>query len=113
MYQFLQCLTPVSELFRNLASGVSSHQGTDPRLALQCLSRGFYVPENLNVRSQDLPTIYHDAGQFYWGTAHSFQTKQPVFSAHSKIVRLPRKRVQDIDTLEDWEIAEALFKVIG
>jgi len=44
VYQFLQCLTPVSELFRNLASGVSSHQGTDPRLALQCLSRGFYVP---------------------------------------------------------------------
>tara|TARA_Y100000780_G_scaffold232164_1_gene261260 strand:- start:3019 stop:3702 length:684 start_codon:yes stop_codon:yes gene_type:complete len=72
-----------------------------------------FLPENLNVRSQDLPTIYHDAGQFYWGTAHSFQTKQPVFSIHSKIVRLPRKRVQDIDTLEDWEIAEALFKVIG
>ena len=35
VYQLLQCLTPVSELFRNPASGVSSHQGTDPRLALE------------------------------------------------------------------------------
>lgn len=69
-------------------------------------------PEHLNTRSQDLPDAYHDAGQFYWGKASAFLQGKAIFAEHAKAVILPRKRVQDIDTLEDWEFAEALYQVL-
>ncbi len=66
-------------------------------------------PEHMNTRSQDLMETYHDAGQFYWGTAHAWANKLPIFSAQSCVIALPRHRVQDIDTPEDWLMAEYLF----
>ncbi|TMP59514.1 pseudaminic acid cytidylyltransferase [Pseudoalteromonas sp. S1610] len=71
-----------------------------------------FQPEHLNTRSQDLEEAYHDAGQFYWGTANAFIAGKPILGTSSKAVLLPRKRVQDIDTPEDWELAEALFRAI-
>ncbi|MBT5559685.1 MAG: pseudaminic acid cytidylyltransferase [Proteobacteria bacterium] len=68
-----------------------------------------FSPEYELTRSQDLEDSYHDAGQFYWGKASAFNKKLPFFSSHSKCVLLPRERVQDIDTLDDWEFAETLF----
>tara|TARA_B110000211_G_scaffold184861_1_gene209659 strand:- start:11814 stop:12494 length:681 start_codon:yes stop_codon:yes gene_type:complete len=65
-----------------------------------------------DTRSQDLIEAYHDAGQFYWGRTSAFIARKAIFAEHSKIVLLPRKRVQDIDTIEDWELAEALFSVL-
>lgn len=67
-----------------------------------------FQPEHFNTRSQDLKKSYHDAGQFYWGKAVTYKQNVPVFSKHSAIVKLPRYRVQDIDTIEDWEFAEIL-----
>ncbi|WP_217541421.1 pseudaminic acid cytidylyltransferase [Vibrio metschnikovii] len=75
-------------------------------------SVSMFSPENELVRSQDLEEAYHDAGQFYWGKASAFLAKQSIFSRHSKVVLLPRKRVQDIDTAEDWELAESLFSAL-
>jgi len=72
-----------------------------------------FSPENEQVRSQDLEEAYHDAGQFYWGKKHAFLTKKSIFSPHSRVVLLPRSHVQDIDTEEDWELAQALFSVLG
>ena len=71
-----------------------------------------FQPEHFNTRSQDLEEAYHDAGQFYWGTAEAFITKKAIFGTRSKAVLLPRKRVQDIDTPEDWDLAEALYRAI-
>lgn len=68
--------------------------------------------EYANTRSQDLPEAYHDAGQFYWGTVQAFINGKPFFAEDSKAIILPRKRVQDIDTEEDWELAEALFSAL-
>lgn len=68
-----------------------------------------FLPEHLNTRSQDLIEAYHDAGQFYWGKVSAFKAGLPFFASHSKPVLLPRKRVQDIDTLEDWEFAEVMY----
>lgn len=76
----------------------------------QCVE--MFHPEHLNTRSQDLEEAYHDAGQFYWGTAEAFIAKKAIFGTRSKAVLLPRKRVQDIDTPEDWEVAEALYRAI-
>lgn len=75
-----------------------------------CVS--MFSPENERIRSQDLEEAFHDAGQFYWGKTRAFLAKLSIFSSHSKAIILPRKRVQDIDTLEDWELAEALFSAL-
>jgi len=67
-------------------------------------------PQNINARSQDLEETYHDAGQFYWGTANAFLNDVNIYSAESIPVILPRYMVQDIDTLEDWKHAELMFQ---
>jgi len=61
-------------------------------------------------RSNDLPETYHDAGQFYWGDAQRFREEKRLFSCDSVPVVLPRYLVQDIDTLEDWDVAERLYR---
>jgi len=69
-----------------------------------------FQPEHFNTRSQDLEEAWHDAGQFYWGKAQAWLTKQALFTEAAAPVPLPRYRVQDIDTPEDWERAEWLWK---
>lgn len=64
------------------------------------------------TRSQDLIETYHDAGQFYWGTVTAWLEARPIFSNGSVPIILPRHRVQDIDTPEDWLRAEWLFKAM-
>jgi len=66
-------------------------------------------PEHLLTRSQDLPEAFHDAGQFYWGTSSAWLQQKPVFCEHAIPFLLPRHRVQDIDTPQDWLRAEQLF----
>jgi len=67
-----------------------------------------FFPENYNKRSQDLPEAWHDAGQFYWSLPQAALEGRPVFEQWSTIVPIPRWRVQDIDTPEDWERAECI-----
>jgi N-acylneuraminate cytidylyltransferase len=69
-----------------------------------------FNPEYRNAQSQDLEEAYHDAGQFYWGKAEAFLDNLPTFSGHAVPVVLPRYRVQDIDTMEDWKRAELMFR---
>lgn len=71
-----------------------------------------FNPEHFNTRSQDLEEAYHDAGQFYWGQADAWVEGRPIFAEFSAPVGLPRHRVQDIDTLEDWDRAEWMFKAL-
>jgi len=71
-----------------------------------------FNPEHFNTRSQDLEEAYHDAGQFYWGRGKAWLQGQMIFSPASLPVMLPRHRVQDIDTPEDWVRAEWLFKAM-
>ncbi len=67
-------------------------------------------PENIFRRSQDLEEAYHDAGQFYWGTAQAYLQDHVLFSSQSVAVMIPRHLVQDIDTEEDWCRAELMYK---
>jgi len=69
-------------------------------------------PEHSNSRSQDLPEVFHDAGQFYWGRAETWLEEPTGFDATKTVVIIPRWLVQDIDTLEDWKYAELLWKVL-
>ncbi len=72
-----------------------------------------FQPEFADTRSQDLEPSFHDAGQFYWGRSAAWLTGTPIFSPASVPVVLPRQRVQDIDTAEDWDRAELLFQLLG
>lgn len=71
-----------------------------------------FHPEHYNTRSQDLEDAYQDAGQFYWGLAESYLNDKMFFSTDSKPFLIPRHRVQDIDTLQDWTRAEILWRVL-
>jgi pseudaminic acid cytidylyltransferase len=71
-----------------------------------------FNPESFNARSQDLEAAYHDAGQFYWGQATAWQRNRAIFGPTSSPVLLPRHRVQDIDTEEDWLEAELKFTTL-
>jgi N-acylneuraminate cytidylyltransferase len=73
-------------------------------------SMKMFQPEHANTRSQDLKEAYHDAGQFYWGRRTAFLKSDNIFAAKSAPVILPRNQVQDIDTPEDWDCAEQLFR---
>lgn len=68
-----------------------------------------YHPEHRDTRSQDLPVAYHDAGQWYWGRVQSFLEGVVLYSDRSMGVAIPRHRVQDIDTIEDWIRAELMY----
>ena len=72
-----------------------------------------FNPDNFAVRSQDLQEAWHDAGQFYWATASQWLRDEPVFNPTAVGIPIPRYRVQDIDTSEDWIQAELLFKAMG
>jgi len=63
-------------------------------------------PEHIDSRSQDLPTAYHDAGQFYWFNIEELKKEKKLFGENSGAIILPNSRVQDIDTEEDWRLAE-------
>lgn len=71
-----------------------------------------FSPEEFSTRSQDLKKAYHDAGQFYWGKTEAWLEERMVFGPRSTPIIIPRHRVQDIDTHEDWVRAEWLFKAM-
>lgn len=66
-------------------------------------------PEYGPTRSQDLPLALHDAAQFYWGRTQAWLDGKAVFDRDSFAVCLPRWRVQDIDTEEDFLRAESML----
>ena len=68
-------------------------------------------PENYSKRSQDLVEAYHDAGQFYIGSQNAWLYNNNFFENGFPLL-LPRWRVQDIDTVEDWIRAEKMHKLI-
>jgi len=72
-----------------------------------------FNPECFSSRSQDLEVAYHDAGQFYWGYAEAWLGAKPIFSEDAMPIILPRQYVQDIDTPEDWIVAELMHQALS
>ena len=78
--------------------------------SLQQNSEGFLSfqwPQYSSTRSQDLPELYHDAGQCYFLDVQRYWEKPSILG-----YLLPRLACQDIDTAEDFEFAEILFSRI-
>jgi pseudaminic acid cytidylyltransferase len=95
--------------------GVASY-GHPIQRALRLSANGsvsMFEEAHAMTRSQDLEPAYHDAGQFCWGTADAFLAGVSPLSVASAAVLLPRNRVVDIDTVDDWELAEALHRALA
>ncbi len=81
--------------------------------ALRIDDNGFcsmFSSENFPKRSQDLQDAFHDAGQFYLASSETWLKKNNIFEG-SKPYFIPRWKAIDIDTEEDWEIAEIIYEV--
>lgn len=71
-----------------------------------------FHPEHYRTRSQDLEEAWHDTGQFYWATAQAWRSERSPFELGASAYPIPRWRVQDIDTPEDWQRAELMFEAL-
>lgn len=68
--------------------------------------------ENMAKRSQDLEPMYHDCGQFYCLNVQSFRRQKAIWMDHTVPFIQDESVVQDIDTLEDWKIAEMKYEIL-
>jgi len=64
-------------------------------------------PQGAAQRTQDLPTRWHDAGQFYWGRTQSWLDEIPILP-NSVGYELCATEVQDIDNESDWQRAQII-----
>lgn len=83
--------------------------------------RGMYIrneklqychPEYALVRSQDIEKMYHDCGQFYCVSVVDFLQEKKLVMTNTKAIVVPEREVQDIDTNEDWIIAEMKYQLL-
>lgn len=72
-----------------------------------------FQPENYTKRSQDLTEALHDAGQFYLCRSESVRRSLNLTNSKCKVQKLHRNKVVDIDTVEDFEVAEVRMKMQG
>jgi len=85
------------------------------------IERCFYFNKNKQLtlvnkynyfkRSQSFKPKYHDVGQFYWGKYDTWVDNSKFLNRNSSIYLLPNSKAQDIDNIEDWELAEKLYKL--
>lgn len=70
-----------------------------------------FYPQYEMTRTQDLEPAYHDVGQFYWGKTDAWLDRK---SSHSGGLGylIPNWRAVDIDTPDDWQRAELLYKLL-
>lgn len=69
-------------------------------------------PEHMDARSQDLEKLYHDCGQFYCFRIENFKKNGKLMCGNIVPLIVPELEVQDIDTLEDWKLAELKYQLL-
>ena len=72
----------------------------------------FKWPEHRNTRSQDLEPFYHDVGQFYCVNVESFLRQRVLVMEKTVPLVLSEMEIQDIDTEEDWKLAELKYRML-
>ncbi len=72
----------------------------------------FKWPEYCNARSQDLEPFYHDVGQFYCLNGESFTRQGALVMEKTVPLILSEMEIQDIDTEEDWKLAELKYRLL-
>jgi N-acylneuraminate cytidylyltransferase len=65
-------------------------------------------PEHIRTRSQDLEPMYHDVGMFYFYKIDSLSNQNKKIT----YFEMQESAIQDIDTEEDWKMAEMKYRII-
>ena len=76
-------------------------------------SLDYAFPEYAQTRSQDLPEMVHDCGRFYLAKVGAFLKSGSFITDRTKSLRISSEFVQDIDTPEDWEMAEQKYRALA
>ena len=66
--------------------------------------------QHSKTRTQDLVSHFHDAGQLYYLKAKPLLAEKKIFMSKMQPIILRNSEVQDIDTLDDWVVAEMKAK---
>jgi N-acylneuraminate cytidylyltransferase len=69
-------------------------------------------PEYIVTRSQDLEKTYHDAGQFYFFRTKALLEAKSLWTDNTGAFELNEMFAQDIDNIDDWQLAELKFKLL-
>lgn len=69
-------------------------------------------PQFINSRSQDIDRSYFDPGQFYWLNTSKILECGKIYTLNSGAIILDELNVQDIDNINDWEMAEFKYKLL-
>lgn len=72
----------------------------------------YAFPEYALARSQDLPEMVHDCGRFYFARVGAFEESGGFMTPATRALYIPGSLVQDIDTPEDWELAEQKYRTM-
>lgn len=100
-----QYRTPIDRAYRAVGTGQVTGRVTGRVMAR--------LPEKMPLRSQDLEPAYFDAGQFYWARARTWADPAARVWDGAAGVILPAERCIDIDTPDDWALAERMATLLG
>jgi len=71
----------------------------------------YAYPEYINTRTQDLETIYHDCGQFYfWKIDDYVNNTTGIWNTVPYV--MPEEETQDVDNESDFRMAEMKFGLL-
>jgi N-acylneuraminate cytidylyltransferase len=66
--------------------------------------------EQMTARSQDLPTLFCPTGAIWWARTEALRRTKTFHLENRTGWEIPWQRGIDIDTFEDWAMAEVLFR---
>lgn len=69
-------------------------------------------PEYTFTRSQDMETLYHDCGQFYFIRTDTLIREKNLLCKNLLPMIMSELEVQDIDNETDWELAELKYQLL-
>jgi len=76
---------------------------------------GLLVPNDRKaqlIRSQDLESKFFDAGMFYMIKREALFREKTLIPVKTMAYVMDEREVQDIDTIDDWKLAELKYKLI-
>lgn len=128
-YKYMTCIYPTAPFVtaQKLRKALEELESKEARLVLPVTAfsypplRGYIMqegklamkwPEYYKYRSQDLETIYHDAGQYYCYTVKDFEEASGIITEGIVPIITDEMEVQDIDNETDWKLAELKYKLM-
>lgn len=66
-----------------------------------------------NMRSQDIETKYYDVGMFYFCKTDKLYENNSLIPNKTAAYIISEAECQDIDTLDDWEMAELKYRILN